>query len=130
MLQRPPGKAALSGKQGRGGNATQCAHCGAPLQPKLGSRRQRFCDDACRKSATRALKNGARYPYSGVSGSVQNNPIKSEACEGDFRGRGSGICGPEDVIAREIGGGRNWHEVVSPDGVVVTVTNWRRVQVR
>jgi hypothetical protein len=38
----------------RAGNAARCEHCGNPLRPKPGSRRQRFCGDVCRQAAHRA----------------------------------------------------------------------------
>ncbi len=42
----------------RAGNAFRCEHCSRPLQPKPGSRRQRFCDAACRQAAHRLKEKG------------------------------------------------------------------------
>jgi hypothetical protein len=126
-----------------GGNAARCATCGAELHPKRGARGQRFCSPACRQSAYRArnadsenwplarLKNVPATPTPGALQSlrsVQNNSTTSKACNGDFGNfgdRGSGIRGPADVVECEVFSGRIWHEVVSPDGVKVTVTRWR-----
>jgi predicted nucleic acid-binding Zn ribbon protein len=48
--------------QGRGrvGNGVHCLVCSAALDPKRGSRRQRFCSNACRQSAFRSKKWGRR----------------------------------------------------------------------
>jgi hypothetical protein len=60
------------------GNSLTCENCGKPLHPRRASRRMRFCNDACRKSAARALKKVAGYPYSRASGSAQKSSTKSK----------------------------------------------------
>ena len=133
---------------GRAGNAFACENCGRALHPKRGSRRQRFCCGACRKSLFRARRSADRYdgagpgrsvelaagvfklvprhPYSGVSGSVQNNTNNSNTCNGHFRDRPPDICGPERVITQEVTHGLDWREVVSPDGVACLVAQIAR----
>jgi len=69
------------------GNGTTCIGCGAPLMPKRGSRRQRYCSNACRQSAFRAKKWVERYKIPDPLRSVENNGVKSKACKGDFRDR-------------------------------------------
>lgn len=115
-----------------------CAVCGNELTRNLIGRHKKFCSDHCRVEAHRTkhvgrlpnrnvlqrLKNGARYPHSGL----QRNDAKSACSTGtflaDFAGRGSGIHGPRHVIEAEIGG-RNWVEVFSADGVRSYVTQIR-----
>ena len=121
-----PSKAIAPAEQVHAGNGASCADCGKTLHPKRGSRRQRYCDAACRKSANRALKMAARYPYSGVSRSVQNNNVISIACKGHFDGRASHIYGPARVIAREVFAGLDWQLTTSPDGIVVMVSRLGR----
>jgi len=92
----------------RHGNRVICVGCGAVLEPKRGSRRQKFCSYTCRDAARRernflatgcsrrvdrgtenAIPEGARYPTSAIPRSVKNTPVKSVACKGDFGDRGS-----------------------------------------
>ena len=110
----------------RAGNAFACENCGKALHPKRGSRRQRFCCEACRKKAVRAIKWVSRYDGLGPSGSVQNNPNNSMACNGHFRDRPPDISAPRHVITREVVHGLDWCEVVSPDGVACLVAKMGR----
>jgi hypothetical protein len=105
----------------RAGNAVTCANCGAPLRPKRSSRRQKFCDDACRKNAFRASKWLARYELPEAGRSVANNRARSMACNGPSVDGPPRIYGPRRVIQRELFAGRQWRDVVSPDGVRVWV---------
>jgi hypothetical protein len=91
----------LERTQGRAGNNISCTNCGKRLSPKRGSRRMRFCSVACRQPLR----------------SIQNNAIASMACNGHFRHRASGVCGPNRVISREVFAGLTWCVVVSSDGV-------------
>jgi hypothetical protein len=90
------------------GNRIVCAGCGAVLEPRRGSRRQKFCSYTCRDAARRernflatgcsrradrgtgnAIPEGARYCPTAVPRSVENTPTKSTASKGDFGDRGS-----------------------------------------
>lgn len=128
----------------RNGNATVCRNCGAEIRPRRGSRRQAYCNDRCRqavrreqnfawagntrpngKSAAGALKNGARYPYQGSTGSVQNTPTKSVTCKGDFGGRAFADK-PSRALLRHINeierfAPHAWTPAVSSDGVPVLI---------
>ena len=103
--------------QGRAGNDTSCANCGRRLHPKRGSRRMRFCGSACRQAAFRAKKWASRYEGREPLRSIQDNAIASMACNGHFRHRASGICGPNRVVSRELFAGVTWCVVVSSDGI-------------
>lgn len=109
----------------RAGNAMTCANCGASLQPKRGSRRQRYCDDACRKTAFRAAKWLARYEVPEAGRSVEILPAISTAIPPDFADRPPRIYGPRNVIEAEVFGGRQWREIVSANGVRAFVTDMR-----
>jgi hypothetical protein len=85
--------------RGRGGNAPTCASCGQALSPKRGSRRQRYCNDACRKRAARAEKWADRYKTPDPSGSVENNGVASTACRA-----GVGDRAPLEIL----GHGHRW----------------------
>lgn len=111
---------------GRAGNAFCCENCGKPLRPKRGSRRQRFCCSACRKTAFRARKWVARYDGLGPGRSVQNSADNSIICNGHFRDRPPDISGPKRVIAQELVRGRDWVAIVSPDGVACLVAQTGR----
>ena len=65
---------AVDALQGRAGNEVSCAQCGKRLRPKRGSRRMRFCCDACRQSSFRAKKWASRYEGPQPLRSIQNNP--------------------------------------------------------
>ena len=103
--------------QRRAGNDQSCANCGKRLYPKRGSRRMRFCSVACRQSALRARKWASRYEGREPLRSTQNKAIASMACNGHFRHRASGICGPNRVVSRELFAGVTWCVVVSSDGI-------------
>jgi hypothetical protein len=111
----------------RNGNAATCANCGAPLSPRPGSRRQRYCGDACRQIAFRAKKWASRYERPDPLRSTRNNRAISTPYKADSGDRppavieGRGIAGPPKVIAVEVFGGREWHRTTSPDGVVCEV---------
>jgi hypothetical protein len=58
------------------GNAVSCEHCGRPLQPKSGSRRQRFCSDACRQAEHRLREKGAcAFKSTGVHVDPPGSPL-------------------------------------------------------
>jgi hypothetical protein len=101
----------------RAGNDQSRASCGKRLYPKRGSRRMRFCGSACRQAAFHAKKWASHYEGREPLRSIQNNAIASMACNGHFRDRASGICGPMQVISRELFAGLTWCTVVSGDGV-------------
>jgi hypothetical protein len=98
-----------------------CLSCGAAFTPKKASRRQRYCSNACRQSAFRALKWADRYEIPDPLRSSENKPDNSNSCNGHFDGRASHIRGPARVVEREVFVRWNWRAVTSPDGVVVEV---------
>jgi hypothetical protein len=116
--------------QGRAGNGTHCVACGCPLHPKRGSRRQRYCSDACRQAAFRTKKWASRYETPDPLRSVENNSHKSIGCERGFGDRASHICGPAHVIESEVFGNRRWRRVTSPDGVTCEMSTCRDRRVR
>jgi hypothetical protein len=112
-------------RQVRAGNAMNCAGCGVRLDPKRGSRRQKFCSYTCRDEARRArnhaISGSARRGSQAIPRSVENNADNSNACNGHFGDRASGIHGPAHVIEQEVLAKWNWRAVTSADGVVVEV---------
>ena len=92
-------------KQGtqRSGNAVACERCGKVLVPKRGSRRQRYCSNACKYAAKKArhqeqennrkpagaLFSDALHRTLGASRSVENPLAISTTCRDENRGRGS-----------------------------------------
>ena len=71
----------------RNGNALACAACGKVIVPKSGSRRQKYCQDACKIKACRSKKLGQTIrepdPYDQLKISKQyQHPAKA-----DFGGR-------------------------------------------
>jgi len=113
-------------RAGRAGNAFVCSNCGAPLNPKRGSRRQLYCSNRCRDEARRtrnfAVSGATRRGSPAIPRSVENRPLVSTSCKNGFAGRTPSIIGPQIVIETEIIAGRIWRSVVSPDGVCCEVT--------
>jgi hypothetical protein len=131
--QRAPSRRKQSRHQrfaraGRAGNALVCTNCGAAINPKRASRRQKYCSYNCRDEARRArnfaISATTRRGSPLIPRPVQNNSVRSSTCEGSFHDRARGI--PRAVIEVEILGGRKWREVVSADGVRVEVTRLSR----
>jgi hypothetical protein len=112
---------------GRAGNARCCVNCGRPINPKYGSRRQRYCSYRCRDEARRArnfaVSATTRRGSPAIPRSVENRPLASTACGGDFADRAFSISAPPNVIATEIVAGRDWRSIVSPDGVFCKVAS-------
>jgi hypothetical protein len=108
----------------------RCEACGRTVIRR--SRQQRFCSDRCRDFARR--ENNARTafknPVAGTgTGKPTNPPKKSNGANGLHAAKPEStprIYGPRRVIERELFGGRDWHEEVSPDGVVSQVAQLRR----
>jgi hypothetical protein len=62
--------------QAGSGNAAHCEYCGQPLQPKPGSRRQRFCTDACRQAEHRLRgRAGCALKSTGVHVGPPRSPL-------------------------------------------------------
>jgi hypothetical protein len=84
------------------------------------------------RKPVRALKNGARYPYSPGERNDFESPCAAAVSSVDFRGRafsvsaGSAIRGPRSAVEVELIGAHTWREVVSDDGVLSHVTFVRR----
>jgi endogenous inhibitor of DNA gyrase (YacG/DUF329 family) len=107
-----------------------CAACGRAVMRR--SRQHRYCSNRCRQYALRennartAIKNSAAGQD---TGRVTNPPKKVSGfnvLQTAKAGSTRVICGPQRVIHRELIAGRAWHEEVSPDGVTVQVTRFRR----
>ena len=81
--------------QGRAGNGISCANCHKLLRPKRGSRRMRFCCDACRQSAFRAKKWASRYEGPEPLRSVPNTPAGSTDLQRQFWGSSIAHLRPE-----------------------------------
>jgi hypothetical protein len=54
------------------GNAAACERCGKPLHPKPGSRRQRFCNDACRQAHHRHPNRPEKPPENRAGAAVHS----------------------------------------------------------
>jgi hypothetical protein len=63
------------------GNRITCEKCGRALAPKRGSRRQRFCSDACKFKAFRSKKWADRYRTPDPQRSVRNSSTKPNGCK-------------------------------------------------
>jgi endogenous inhibitor of DNA gyrase (YacG/DUF329 family) len=99
----------------RNGNALACAACGKAIVPKPGSRRQKYCRDACKMEAVRAKKWAERYEIPNPLRSVENNATESRSCQGDFGGRAFSTKGPLNLI-----GGYSWPDATSVDPKLIT----------
>ena len=75
----------------RHGNRITCEKCGRALAPKRGSRRQRFCSDACKFKAFRSKKWADRYQTPDPQRSVQNSSTKPNGCKSIFADRALAI---------------------------------------
>jgi endogenous inhibitor of DNA gyrase (YacG/DUF329 family) len=99
----------------RNGNAVACAACGKAIVPKPGSRRQKYCRDACKMRAARAKKWAERYKIPDPLRSVQNNATKSVPCKADFGGRAFSTKAPLNLL-----GGYSWSDPTSVDSKLIT----------
>ena len=93
----------------RNGNALACATCGKAIVPKPGSRRQKYCRDACKMKAARAKK------WANPLRSVENSATESIPCKADFRGRAFPTKAPLNLI-----GGYSWSEATPVDPKLIT----------
>ena len=84
------------------GNRITCERCGRALAPKRGSRRQRFCSDACKFKAFRSKKWADRYQIPDPQRSVQNSSTKPNGCKGIFADRALAIKAPIVAIGLRI----------------------------
>jgi hypothetical protein len=98
----------------RNGNALVCAACGKVIVPKPGSRRQKYCRDACKMKAARAKKWAERYEIPDPLRSVENNATESRSCQGDFGGRAFPTKAPLNIL-----GGYVWSDPTSVDPKVI-----------
>src|SRR5262249_60950736 len=108
----------------------RCEICGRTVVRR--SRQQRFCSDRCRQFTLRENKARTAFknPVLGQdTGRVTNPPKKSNGVNGLQAvnpGPTPPIYGPRWVIERELLGGRDWHEEISPDGVLTQVARLRK----
>ena len=130
VLQRPL-KGSLSVPQApRRDTPVRCEACGRTVMRR--SRQQRFCSDRCRDFARRENNASTAFknPVVGEDTGKPTNPPKKSSGVNGLHGAKSGstprIFGPRQVIERELFGGREWHEEVSPHGVVTQVARLRR----
>jgi endogenous inhibitor of DNA gyrase (YacG/DUF329 family) len=84
------------------GNRITCEKCGRALAPKRGSRRQRFCSDACKFKAFRSKKWADRYQIPDPQRSVQNSSTKPNGCKSIFADRALAIKAPIVAIGLRI----------------------------
>ena len=99
----------------RNGNALVCAACGKAIVPKPGSRRQKYCRDACKMKAARAKKWAERYEILDPLRSIRNNATKTIPCRGDFSGRAFPTKDPLNII-----GGYSWSDARPVDPKLIT----------
>jgi len=108
----------------------KCAMCGRTVTRR--SRQQKYCSDRCRDFARRENNDRTTIKNSvlGQDTRKPTNPLKKLNGFNGLQAAKSGsiprIYGPRQVIERELFAGCDWHEEVSPDGVVVQVTQLRR----
>jgi hypothetical protein len=99
----------------RNGNALACATCRKAIVAKPGSRRQKYCTDACKMRAARAKKWAERYEIPDPLRSVKNNATESISCKGDFGGRALPTKAPLNLL-----GGYSWSDARSLDPKLIT----------
>jgi hypothetical protein len=99
----------------RNGNALACTVCGKGIVPKPGSRRQKYCRDACKMRAARTKKWAERYKIPDPLRSVENNATKSIPCNGEFGGRAFPTKAPLNLL-----GGYSWSDAISVDPKLIT----------
>jgi hypothetical protein len=108
----------------------KCAACGRTVTRH--SRQQRYCSDRCRDFIRRENKarTAIKNPVVVVDTAKPTNPPKKSNGFNSLQAAKSGstprICAPRHVLERELFAGRDWHQEISPDGVVVQVTQLRR----
>ena len=107
----------------------KCPVCGRVV-PRA-SRRQRFCSARCRQQAHygKLVAEGRFDPVLGQDTALPTNPPKKFS---DINGLQAAktwstprIFGPRQVIERELFAGREWHEEISPVGLVTQVARFR-----
>jgi len=96
------------------------------------SRQQVYCSSKCRKRGAYA-KNGRTAIYSadldrgsGLGTNPHENGNDFNALQWSKSGSSTGIVGPRLVIEAEVFAGREWHEVISADGVRSQVSTLAR----
>jgi hypothetical protein len=93
----------------RNGNASRCEACAAPLKPKRGSRRQRYCDYECRDRARR----DRNFAGSGATRKSPGYPVENiSAVSNTYKSKNAGRAFPINLIGGYRWPGRNG---VDPD---------------
>jgi hypothetical protein len=91
----------------RNGNASTCEACGAPLRPKRGSRRQKYCSYRCRDEARR----GRNFANSGQTPKQSHDQFKiSQQSQGPPKAI-SEVEGPLEIV----GHGHRWPRTPQSD---------------
>jgi hypothetical protein len=110
----------------------KCAACGRTVTRR--SRQQRYCSDRCRDFTRRENKarTAIKNPVVVLDTAKPTNPPKKLNGFNGLQAAKSGstprICGPRHVLERELFVGCDWHEEISPDGVVTQVTRLGRAR--
>jgi hypothetical protein len=99
----------------RNGNAICCVMCGKPITSKRGSRRQRYCNDACKFKAFRSKKWADRYQIPDPQRSAAKDATKTTACRVHFGGRAYQIKPPQNLV-----GGFSWPGAIAVETALVT----------
>jgi hypothetical protein len=97
-------------KRYRNGNALVCAVCGKAIEPERGSRRQKYCNDACKFKAFRSKKWVDRYQILDPQRSVENTTAESISCKIHFGGRAFPTKAPLNLL-----GGYSWPNAAPVD---------------
>jgi hypothetical protein len=103
----------------------RCAVCGRVVA--RASRQQKFCSARCRKRHAYAENARTDVFSDGLgqySGNGTNPPKKLNGFNGVQAAKSGSnpmISGPRRVIECELFSSRDWHEAVSPDGVVTKI---------
>ena len=124
--------------QGSHGNIAICPPCGVKFTPLTS--RQRYCSVRCRVAAFRASRKSCNAtddarPGNEKINAVRQDPIKKAQINEGVRNaknwaRRPPIYGPRQVIEDEVFAGREWHQVVSDDGVVSLVAKLGKPLIR
>ena len=92
----------------------QCDACGQPFARNLAGRQKKFCSDACRDKARRAIN----FSVSGRTRPEPRNDSRSACGTGANFGRnaGRGIVGPQCAVSAEVLNAHAWRPLTAEDG--------------
>ena len=107
--------------------AVLCPVCGKRVQRK--ARQQTYCSRKCRQQAhyDKSVAEGRFNPTLGGDTGLPTNPPRKVCNCSELRATKMRstprICGPHDVIARELFAGLVWQPTISPDDVTCAITH-------